>query len=253
MIPGLVGYPRISVSPLEAAVLVQPGRVCWFRSDSNINADESNLISQWGDKTGGAISVAQSTTGLKPTLVPSGGANGLPYIRAGVATKNVLSFKTSQITTLGLTAAEAYAICDYTEAPTASNGNGCLWFFGNTAGDTAGAAYPFLAAGNAFESFFATTRPSFVASGIYGTIACINPHSAANDFGVRRNGALLYSATANTFSVNSANIQLLAGTDASYYFNGKFYEFILFSSLRDSGQRAEIQAYLSSRYSVTFA
>jgi len=223
------------------------GLISWLRSDKLVTLS-SGKVSAWGDQSGNGNSVSQAISTQQPTYVASGGLNNLPYLNCGLGViYNELTFPANAFS--ALTAAECFLVYKRT----ATNTPGGLYHVGSASNSQ---HVPY-ADSFVYDSFGAATRHDHAGiitygAGNYFVPTLYNVSAGFNSWANRFNGTLLAGSSTNTISFATAQ-WLLASQNAdktTVFFEGQFYEWLMFNRILTAEERSQINVYVYDRYGI---
>ena len=147
----------------------------------------------------------------------------------------------------GVTSAEMFLVCQLDSGQTGANAR----LHGLSGAGTTDYYHPF--SGTAlYDGFFSTARKDNITAGVtLSNIHCLNIDSAASLWRMRTNGTERHNTTSNTISAPTAG--KLGGNSGSGSYFGKVFALYMFNRVLDASERASMQAYINTKYGITFA
>jgi hypothetical protein len=187
---------------------------------------------------GGASRNATQATGANQPVFRTNIVNGKPVYRFN-GTTSTASF--GDVLT-GLTAAEVFLV----HKPTGTTVQGGIWDMGGAAVTT----YIPFTDGKVYDGFGSTTRATGTTPPkTLANFSIHNVSTAAGSWTARQDGTVFVTQGTNTVAWPTA--PMLGQNHALNFYPGDIAEFIVYSTVLSSGDRAVVHSYLGSKYGIT--
>ena len=238
-----------SLAPLSAAtsaIAFSPEQVSglelWLKADGITGLANADPIATWPDSSGNSRDATQATSGMRPTY-RTNVVNGKPIVRFDgsddyFALPNFLT---------GFTAGEIFCVLKIDADPPATGGATGIGIWGSGI-----QSHLPWTDGIIYDSFGSTARKTTVdPTPALTSWRLYNVTSKSGEWTSRLDGVQLYTTATNTVGWSSAPI-LGYSQAALYYLDGDLAELLLFSRELTSGERANVQSYVASKYGLSF-
>lgn len=236
---------------------VQQGLKGWWRADGpapvtagevTIWIDESPAGGTWQQANAGGSIVS---SGFGAQIIATA-QNGKPAVRFGATGHTTSAYKIASNPLAGATQAEVIAVVKSDLG--SGTDNYPMWRWGSYSVNNSAATgyYPQGSLDEMFDDFASTTRPATSAVGSparsAGLLDVFTPTTGTKS--VYLQGSALLSSASNTVGWDVA---AYLGYDpiSFHYWQGDFYEILIFNRLLTHAERVAVYAYLNARWSLS--
>ncbi len=215
------------------------GCVCWLAGDHTTGVSDNDPVStaQDGSSAGNNGTAASFD---RPTY-KTGILNGKAVFRFD-GSANVLAFPTNGFSSM--TAGSVFVVIKIANDPPGSINQSGLWQFSNGSDThfpyTDGSIYDGW--GTGARDMVVNPTPSLASWRIFG-IVC----AAIADRRAYLDGTQIFSSASENF-VTMPSVCHLGRSASSYYLDGDIAEFIVYDSALSTGDRQDVEAYLTAKY-----
>lgn len=245
-IPGQSGVPW---SPLSLGSAL----MSWHRGDLGVTLNGST-VSEWADQSGNAHTFSQGVAANQPTYVASdsnfGGQSSVQFLGTNDKLDHTATWTAP-------TALDLFCVLLVVNDPgtgVAATGSGPFQM-GSWSPGTLSALYTH-SDGDVYMGAGSTTRKTTAfdpAPGLITVKHALRMISVAGEWTMEINGTQRYTTATNTVGWDTTPILGASDLATDWFFVGRIAELITMNAKASAAQLADIEAYLSARYGVTFA
>ncbi len=232
----LVGVSFPLFSPTQIA-----GLKLWLKADALV-LNDADPVTTWADASASGNDATQTTAANKPTY-RSNVVNGKPAVRFDGA-NDFLQF--ADVFSL-LSAGEIFIVVKIDADPPGAAAQTGLWTLGS---DTQNTHFPFTD-GTIYDQFGTTVRKATAdPTPLLTSFRLYNVSSASGNWTSRLNSSQIFTTATNTVGFTTAPVLGAGVGGATYFLDGDIAEVILYDAALSSGNRANVESYLNSKYAL---